>query len=301
MPITWFAESPHLFDTEPRKAMKALPKIPGYELLTCLGGGVITSVYSARDCQSDLPCAVKTLRPDWEDQPVAVKLLQREARACLAVKHPHLVCLREAHVMTPPHYLVMDFLPGESLRRRLRRDYQVSMPTAIWIARQTAEALAALHRKGFIHADVKPENIRLIDAGKAVLLDLGFAHRPGENASFQEKGYVLGTANYLAPELCGEEPTDEARSDIFSLGVTLFELLTGQLPYPQGDQIETMRRHSSDNPQLLTDHVRDAPAGLTEVIDAMLARKPEDRPRADKLVYELIRYEIATLRMRRAA
>ncbi len=292
---------PISFGTESRILMKVLPKIPGYELLTCLGGGMITSVYSARDCRNDSACAVKVLRPDWEDQPVAVKLLQREARACLAVRHPHLISLREAHVMTAPHYLVMDLLPGESLRRRLRRDYQVPMPTALWIARQTAEALAALHRKGFIHADVKPENIRLIDAGKVVLLDLGFAHRPGENASFQEKGYVLGTANYLAPELCGKEPTDEHRSDIFSLGVTLFEMLTGELPYPQGNQLETMRRHRSDDPKLLTDHLRDAPAGLTEIVDAMLSRKPEDRPRSDKLVQELIRYEIASLRLRRAA
>ena len=76
--------------------MKALPKIPGYELLTCLGGGVITTVYSARQCETDCPCAIKVLRPDWEDQPVALKLLQREARAGLSVQHPHLVRILEA-------------------------------------------------------------------------------------------------------------------------------------------------------------------------------------------------------------
>src|SRR5450631_2985109 len=103
--------------------MMALPKIPGYELLTCLGGGVITSVYSARATEDDFPCAVKVLRPDWDDQPVAVKLLQREARACLSVQHPHLVRLVDEHVMTAPHFLVMEYLSGESLRRRMRRDY----------------------------------------------------------------------------------------------------------------------------------------------------------------------------------
>src|SRR4051812_18265609 len=214
--------------------MMALPTIPGYEILKCLGGGMITAVYSACDSQSGQIRVVKVLRPDWEDQPVAVKLLQREARACLSVQHPHLVRVLHEHVMTPPHFLVMEFLAGESLRRRMRRDYSLNLPTALWIARQTAEALAALHRKGFIHGDVKPENIRLVDVNKAILLDLGFAHRAGENASFLEKGYVLGTANYLAPELCGQEPRDDTRADIYSLGVTLYEMLVGQLPYPVG-------------------------------------------------------------------
>src|SRR5207237_6615068 len=129
------------------------------------------------------------LRPDWEDQPVAVKLLQREARAALTTRHPHLVRVLDVHVMTGPYFLVMEYLAGESLRRRMRRDYCLDVTTAIWIVRQTAEALAALHRNDFIHGDIKPENIRLVDVGKAILLDLGFAHRPGENASFLDKAY----------------------------------------------------------------------------------------------------------------
>jgi eukaryotic-like serine/threonine-protein kinase len=281
--------------------MKALPKIPGYELLTCLGGGVITTVYSARECETDAPCAVKVLRPDWEDQPVAVKLLQREARACLSVQHPQLVRVLDAHVMTQPFFLVMEYLPGESLRRRMRRDYTLDQATALWVARQIAEALAALHRKGFIHGDVKPENIRLVDVGKAILLDLGFAHRPGENASFLEKGYVLGTVNYLAPELCGPAPMDDARADIYSLGATLFEMLTGQLPYPAGTPLETMHRHRTEEPTLLTDYLPSASAALTELVDQMLAREPSDRPSAARLVQDLIGCEIASLGQRRAA
>jgi serine/threonine protein kinase len=281
--------------------MKALPKIPGYELLTCLGGGVITTVYSARRCDNDSACAVKLLRPDWEDQPVASKLLQREARAGLAVKHPHLVRVLDTHVLTAPFYLVMEYLAGESLRRRMRRDYSLDAATALWIVRQIAQALAALHRKGFIHGDIKPENIRLVDANKAILLDLGFTHRPGENASFLDKGYVLGTVNYLAPELCGGEPKDDPRADIYSLGVTLFEMLTGQAPYPAGTPLETMRRHRSDDPMLLTDHVPALSATLTELVDRMMARDPNDRPRAERLVQDLIGCEIASLGQRRAA
>jgi eukaryotic-like serine/threonine-protein kinase len=281
--------------------MKALPKIAGYELLTCLGGGVITTVYSARECETDCPCAIKVLRPDWEDQPLAVKLLQREARAGLSVQHPHLVRIVDAHVLTQPYYLVMEHLAGESLRRRMRRDYCLDQATALWIARQNAEALAALHRKGFVHGDVKPENIRLVDVGKAILLDLGFAHRPGENSAFTDKGYILGTVNYLAPELCGAEPTDDARADTYGLGVTLFEMLTGQLPYAAGTPLETMHRHRSDEPMLLTDVLPNASGTLTELVDRMMAREPSDRPSASRLVQELIGCEIASLGQRRAA
>ncbi len=281
--------------------MAVLPRIPGYELLTCLGGGSTTTVYSARECATDFPCAVKVLRPDWEEQTIAVKLLQREARAGLMVKHAHLVRILEAHVMTPPHYLVMEYLPGESLRRRMRRDYCLDQATALWIARQNAEALAALHRKGFIHGDIKPENIRLVNVGKAILLDLGYAHRPGENAAFLEKGYILGTCNYLAPELCGTEPKDDLPADIYSLGASLFEMLTGQLPFEVGTPIETMQRHRTHEAMLLTDHLPDASATLTELIDRMLARDPQDRPHADRLVQELIGCEIASLGRRRAA
>jgi serine/threonine protein kinase len=281
--------------------MTALPKIPGYELLTCLGGGAITTVYEARRCEDDSACAVKLLRPDWEDQPVAAKLLQREARAGLVVKHPHLVRILDTHVMTAPFYLVMEYLAGASLRRRMRRDYRLDAATALWIVRQIAQALAALHRKGFIHGDIKPDNIRLVDANKAILLDLGFAHRPGENASFLDKGFVLGTVNYLAPELCGNEPTDDPRADIYSLGVTLFEMLTGQLPFPAGTPVETMRRHRGDDPPLLTDHAPAMSASLTELIDRMMARDPNDRPHAEQLVQELIGCEIASLGQRRAA
>jgi eukaryotic-like serine/threonine-protein kinase len=281
--------------------MMAVPIIPGYEILTCLGGGMLTAVYSARANDTDAACVVKLLRPDWQDQPLAVKLLQREARACLAVTHRHLVKLVDTHVLTPPHFLVMEMLPGESLRSRLKRDYSVDVPTSLWIARQTAEALAALHKKGFMHGDVKPDNIRLIGDGKAILLDLGFAHRLGENASLMEAGYILGTVDYLAPELCGPEPKDDARSDIFSLGATLFEMLTGRLPYPQGSVVETLRRHHKEKPADIASFVETLPAGLHELMGRLLDPEPKQRPTAARLVQELIGLEIAALARRRVA
>jgi serine/threonine protein kinase len=279
--------------------MQALPRVPGYELLQRLGGGPLTCVYSARDCATDTPCAVKVLREDWEDQETAAKLMQREARAGLAVQHPHLVRFLDAHVTRPPYFLVMELLSGESLRRRLRRDYRLDLPTTVWIGRQTAEALAALHRAGFLHGDIKPDNIRLVEDGVAVLIDLGFAHRPGENILLHEQGYVLGTANYLAPEQCAFRLDAGLSSDVFSLGVTLFEMLAGRLPYPAGSVQQTFRRHRCDPPADIRRCVPDLPVALANLLERMLARRPEDRPLAATVVQQLIAIEIAALGRRR--
>src|SRR5438874_7249106 len=274
--------------------MQPPPTVPGYRLIERLGGGPLTSVYSAWDETNSEPCAVKLLRSDWEDQPTAVKLLQREARTGFAVRHPLLVRFRFAHVTLPPYFLVMELLRGESLRRRLRRERSIDVSAALWIARQCAEALTALHRHGFLHGDIKPDNIRLCADGRAILIDLGFAHRPGENAHLLKRGYVLGTVDYLAPELCAFDDENDTSSDLFSLGMTLFEMLTGQLPYPQGTIEQTLRRHSSEPPMDICSLVERLPAGLVTLIDRLLARRPEDRPRAALVVQQLMALEVAT-------
>ncbi len=281
--------------------MQLSPTVPGYELIERLGGGPLTCVYSARDSATDELCAVKLLRPDWEDQPTAVKLLQREARTGLAIRHPHLVPFLFAHVTRPPYFLVMELLKGESLRRRLRRDDRLDVLTALWIVRQCAEALTVLHKAGFLHGDIKPDNIRLVEDGHAVLIDLGFAHRPGENAHLLKRGYVLGTVDYLAPELCAFDEETETCSDLFSLGVTLFEMLTGQLPYPHGTIEQTLRRHSGEPPADIRDLAEGLPSGLVNLIDRLLSRRPQDRPRAGQVVQHIIALENIVIGRRMSA
>ncbi|HEY1378509.1 MAG TPA: serine/threonine-protein kinase [Gemmataceae bacterium] len=281
--------------------MPPLPHVPGYDLLRPLGGGPLTEVFAARRHADDRPCAVKLPREVWPGHTTAVRLLRREYRALRAVRHPHVVRLLDAHVTDPPYFLALEFLAGETLRDRLQRDYALDLRTTAWVARQTAEALAALHRAGFVHGDVKPENVRLSDAGTAVLVDLGFTHRPGENGVFADDGYVLGTANYLAPELCGDDPRDGPAADWFSFGVTLFETLTGTLPYPRGPVAEMLEQRRQDvAAEALTAVARSWPPRLTGLLEGLLARQPAARPPDALVVHELIALEIAALGLRRA-
>lgn len=263
--------------------MPPLPLVPGYDVLRPLGGGPLTEVFAARRHADDRLCALKLPRERWPGHTTAVRLLRREYRALRAVRHPHLVRMVDAHVTDPPYFLALEYLEGETLRDRLQRDYSLDLRTTVWIARQIAEALAGLHRAGFIHGDVKPENVCLLDAGTAVLVDLGFAHRAGENGIVADDGYVLGTANYLAPELCSDEPRDGPAADWYSVGVMVFEALTGTLPDAGGPGMRF-----------------GWPPRLTALLRGLLAREPEVRPADVLIVHELIALEIAALGRRRA-
>src|SRR5262249_1133127 len=171
---------------------------------------------------------------------------------------------------------------------------------ALWISRQIAQALAALHRAGFVHGDVKPDNVLLIDSHAAMLIDLGLAHRPGGNRQFLRHGFLLGTAAYLAPESWVADSSVDERADLFSLGVTLFEMLAGRLPYSRGAMAEAIDSHRHEFPAGLHEVAGRWPAGLPELVRGMMARRPFDRPRAATVVEDLISLELALLQRQAA-
>lgn len=278
--------------------MSIRPTVPGFRLVARLGGGPHADVFSAEPTGGGGPVAIKLLRPGCRDDPDAVVLIRREARAGLSVRHRHLVAVLDAFTSAPPYFLVMELLPGQSAKRRVQDRGRLALPVALAVARQAAEGLAALHAAGFIHGDVKTDNIRLAAPGRAVLVDLGFAHLPGDLVAWAETGHMMGTPNYMAPELCWRPPTDTPAADVFGLGVTLFELLTGRLPYPSGPVRDVIRRRRADGPIDLTRVEGEWPSGLAELLAAMTAREPADRPRAKPLVQKLIALQILAMRKR---
>jgi serine/threonine protein kinase len=264
--------------------------LPGYVLGPRLGGGPTCDVYSAANGDGRFAWAVKVLRDDAARDPTNLQLLRREARTGLAVRHPHLVrIVRLSAEGDGPFHIVMERVPGKPVRAFQRAKGWLSAELTASIGRQVALALAALHSAGYVHCDVKPENIHLGPGRVATLLDLGFAHRPREDAGVVEAGYVLGTANYVAPELCADPETEGPAADVFSLGVTLFELLTGALPYPDGNVEETMLRHRDANPESLRGWRGRWPKGLAHLVDRMLSRDPDDRPAAQHVAKSVSR------------
>lgn len=263
------------------------PRLPGFVLGQRLGGGPTCDVYSATEADTHRPRAVKVLREEAARDATNVQLLCREAHVGMAVRHPHLVrVLGAATDSGPLPHLVMDRVAGRSVRAVLRDAGWLAPRLAGTIARQTAAALAALHAAGFVHGDVKPDNIHLGPGRTATLLDLGFAHRMDDPAVLGA-GFVLGTANYVAPELCEQPERDGPAADVFSLGVTLFELLTGDLPYPPGCVEDTMLAHRDGRPESLGEWRGPWPAEAVELVDWMLSREPADRPTAAEVGNDL--------------
>lgn len=264
------------------------PRLPGYVLGARLGGGPTCDVFTAFDAKSGRSRAIKILRDDAAEDPTNVQLLSREIEAGISTRHPNLVrILAGSQDSARPYHVVMELARGQSLGGLLRREGWLNPQVVGNIGIQVAGALAELHGKGFVHSDVKPDNLHLAPGPWATVLDLGFAHRPGHESGLPGSGFVLGTANYVAPELCDQSDRDGFATDIFSFGVTLFELLTGELPYPTGDVEETMVQHRDALPESLWDWQGQWPVGLSALVDSMLSREPKRRPTATTVRREL--------------
>ncbi len=207
--------------------------VEGWELLERVAEGAYSDVYRARpaDRSSPLPAAyaVKVLREPWCDRPEIAELLRCEARVACEVCNPHLISVLAASTVHKPHFLVSPWLNGQTLSRILDSDRGIDLPSALWIARQTAEALHALEATGWIHGDVKPANMIVSPEAHVTLIDLGFARPLGKGGSAVDRP-VMGTYQYIAPEMVTSRLATDIRSDIYSLGATFYEMVTGRSP-----------------------------------------------------------------------
>jgi serine/threonine-protein kinase len=237
---------------------------------------------------------VKVLRDEWQGEATLVGLLAREALVGSEVCSPHLVSVLEARVHEAPQFLVMPRLDGTTLQSQLSEGYRPTVCEALWIARQTAEALDSLHQTGWLHGDVKPGNLMVSPEGHVTLIDLGFARRPVEFGSVIDRP-LLGTVHYLAPEQITSTSVD-IRADIYSLGATLLEMLTGHVPYQADDLMELARRQRANDVIDLQKVGPNIPPPVRDLIGAMISRHPLRRHQTPReLVDRLVPLEITSL------
>ncbi|HXD86075.1 MAG TPA: serine/threonine-protein kinase [Urbifossiella sp.] len=268
------------------------PQLPGFQLVRKLGGGRSFRVWEAAAEGAQESVAVKFPRRSALEKASTIILLRREARAARLVQHPRLIRVLESNFDGDLPFLVMEYMPGESLKDRLGRFGRLSIRRAIWIARQIAEGLAAMHRVGLVHADIKPGNVLLSPRTEVKLIDMGFAHRRGENQKLVDAGFTIGTANYLAPELCVQPVREGPPADLFALGATLFECLTGKVPYPAETAQDAIRLRKRRRALDLTDFRGNWPECVVRAVRSLLAREPYERPTAAAAVRELVRIEV---------
>jgi hypothetical protein len=272
----------------PPQAPDEIGRLGGYRVLRQLGAGGMGLVLLVEDPALQRRLALKVLRPDAARADHAHQRFLREARAAAALTHDHVIPIYHVGEDRGVPFLVMPFLDGEPLDARLKRDRKLPPAEAVRIAREIAEGLAAAHAKGLIHRDVKPGNVWLEGpAGRARLLDFGLA-RPAAATGLTREGELLGTPGYLAPEQAGGGKVD-ARADLFSLGVVLYELLTGRRPFRGGDVLTILSALATHEPP--PPHVLDPtlPPALSALVAQLLAKRAEDRPASAREVADRLR------------
>ena len=255
-----------------------------YEIVGRIGAGGMGEVYRARDTRLDRDVAVKVLPSGFATDADRLRRFEQEARAASTLNHPNILVIHDVGSTEGSPYVVSELLEGETLRERLR-DGSFPLRKAIQSAVQIAQGLAAAHDKGIVHRDLKPENVFVTPDGRVKILDFGLAKLTQGALSPADMGaptmgatgpgVVLGTAGYMSPEQVRGLPADH-RSDLFSLGVILYELVSGRRAFQRDSAAETMSAILNDEPTAL-DSVKPVPPGLARIVERCLEKRPEER------------------------
>jgi len=256
-----------------------------YEVIEAAGSGGMGEVYRGYDRRLDRAVAIKVLKGDLPAKEEARRRFDREARAIAALSHPNIVAIYDIGSTGNTDYLVIEFLEGETLRERISRG-PVAWPKAIDAVASVFDGLAAAHNKGIVHRDVKPENIFITADGWVKILDFGVAYltaaggtdsdRATTEAKATGEGHFVGTVRYMSPEQLRGLPAD-ARTDIFSLGCVLHELLTGRSPFARDSTAETIASILSEEPPEIRDANPSVPPAVSQIARRCLEKNREER------------------------
>ena len=264
-----------------RKAVEethGVQQIPGYRIESKLGSGAMAHVFKARQLSLDRQVAIKILPPQLSENPEYVERFYKEGKAAAKLNHPNIVQAIDVGEAGPYHYFVMEYVDGPTLYDELEAHKVFSEQEALRIILQIARALEHAHKHGLIHRDVKPKNIMITKDGRAKLADMGLARVAADEKTAQaEAGRAFGTPYYISPEQIRGEVDIDFRADIYSLGATLYHLITGRVPFDGPTPAAVMHKHLKD-PLTPPDHVNTSlSAGIGEVVEVMMAKDREER------------------------
>lgn len=258
----------------PPQSSEELGYLGRYRVMALLGHGGMGAVFRAEDPQLRRVVALKVMKPSNTTAGKERRRFLREAQAVAAVQHDNVVTIYEVGEDRGLLFLVMPLLQGETLGNRLRRQSKLDPVEALRIAREAAAGLAAAHVRGLVHRDVKPDNLWLESTtGRVKLLDFGLARPVDAPQPLTQAGFIVGTLNYLSPEQVLGEPVD-LRSDFFSLGVVLYEMLTSERPFQRPNLLATLSAIGSALPRELN---ADIPRDIAMLVQRLLEKKPENR------------------------
>jgi serine/threonine protein kinase len=278
---------------QPSTRPDSLGRLRHYEVLQVLGQGGFGVVFRAFDESLQRMVAIKALGPNVAATSPARKRFLREARSSARVRHDNVVQVYAVEEQPLP-FLVMEFIPGETLQQRLDRAGPLETAEVVRIGRQIAEGLAAAHATGLIHRDIKPANILLENGAQRVkITDFGLA-RAADDATLTQAGFLAGTPMYMAPEQAQGDALDH-RADLFSLGSVLYTMCTGQPPFRAKRTLRVLRRVAEETPQPIREIRPEVPRWLCDLIARLHAKKPEERISTAREVADLLERGPATM------
>jgi eukaryotic-like serine/threonine-protein kinase len=257
-----------------------------YELEELVGTGGMSSVFKARDRLLERDVALKILHEHYVADADYVERFRREARAVAQLAHPNIVTVIDRGEEGGRQFIVFEYVDGENLKQVITHEGPLPVRETVELALQIARALGYAHERGIVHRDVKPQNVILNEDGRAKVTDFGIA-RSVDVDGVTQTGAVLGTSDYIAPEQAQGLPVD-AQTDVYSLGVVLYELLTGELPFRGEGFVAVAMQHVNEPPPNVLERRGDVPPRLALAIERAMAKSPEDRQQSmDELVADL--------------